>query len=342
MFRISELELEVKHVSKKSAQAKSIEELFQAHFATLTSSFAALQESQAEAKGSYSVCFSHLFACFHHVIGCVRSESEGASKLQADIRVLEMRIKTLDEKVQDERRRTRQADKATAAAQAETSSLKSDISRLEAELKSKAESKRTAVQELNDKIKRLESQVQQGNTELQLAQMENSQLTDMAKNNSSDKKQLEVLENKIMDYKKAKYKLSVDLESEKETSARLQAELKQARGSTQDMENTNVKLVTQVKELTARVKKLNEIIVELKGSIRVFCRVRPVDYTEDCRKADIDELVRYPEYNLIDFKKTMFEFDQVFDPGSTQELVYEEVEPFVRSAMGGLRVCIFA
>lgn len=256
--------------------------------------------------------------------------------------MLEARLAAQEEKLQDERQRTRQADAITAQAQSATAALQTDIARLEAELKSKADSKRAAVAELKEKLTQSEQQAKHIDSALQQALTENRRMTDQLKSTSADKQQLDYLEQKVADYKKAKFKLTVELEGERAGTARLQGELEAARGSSASMEGVNSQLTAQVKALASRVRRLNEIIVELKGSIRVFCRVRPVAYTEDCRKADIDELVRYPDYNQIDFKKTMFEFDQVYGPGSTQEEVYEEVEPFVRSAMGGLRVCIFA
>lgn len=78
----------------------------------------------------------------------------------------------------------------------------------------------------------------------------------------------------------------------------------------------------------------------------MFARVRPLFVDEikhlDISQADLDSLVRYPDYNLLDFNSTPFEFDRVFNPNCDQEDVYEEVEPFVRAVMGGTRVCVFA
>jgi kinesin family member C2/C3 len=126
----------------------------------------------------------------------------------------------------------------------------------------------------------------------------------------------------------------------------VQAELDRERDICLALTNEFKLLEDEVKTLRKRIVKLNDMIVELKGSIMVFCRVRPVGRHEiedlQVTQADIDRLVRYPDYNLIDFKQTDFEYDRVFTPASTQESIYDEVEPFVRSAMGGYRVCIFA
>ena len=41
-------------------------------------------------------------------------------------------------------------------------------------------------------------------------------------------------------------------------------------------------------------------------------------------------------------REKTWEFDQVFDLQSTQELVYQEVSPLVTSVLDGYNVCIFA
>ena len=41
-------------------------------------------------------------------------------------------------------------------------------------------------------------------------------------------------------------------------------------------------------------------------------------------------------------KKTKYEYDRVFAPGSTQEEVFEAVQPLCVSVLDGFNVCIFA
>jgi hypothetical protein len=59
-------------------------------------------------------------------------------------------------------------------------------------------------------------------------------------------------------------------------------------------------------------------------------------------EADLESLIRYPDYNILDFNSCPFEFDRVFEPCIGQEDVYDEVDPYVRSVMNGCRACIFA
>ncbi|KAK6157153.1 hypothetical protein DH2020_011401 [Rehmannia glutinosa] len=93
-------------------------------------------------------------------------------------------------------------------------------------------------------------------------------------------------------------------------------------------------------------KRLHNTILELKGNIRVFCRVRP--HLSD----EIDaKVVSFPTSTEalgrgIDLtqngQKLSFTFDKVFMPDASQEDVFVEISQLVQSALDGYKVCIFA
>ncbi|GIL69220.1 hypothetical protein Vretimale_12657 [Volvox reticuliferus] len=90
-------------------------------------------------------------------------------------------------------------------------------------------------------------------------------------------------------------------------------------------------------------KKLYNTIQDLKGSIRVFCRVRPLGTTGDpapgCLNLGMEgELAVYDKAG----ERKVYRFDRVFGGQSTQEEVYEDVQALIRSVMDGYNVCIFA
>ncbi|KAB0798851.1 hypothetical protein PPYR_06731 [Photinus pyralis] len=93
-------------------------------------------------------------------------------------------------------------------------------------------------------------------------------------------------------------------------------------------------------------------IQDLKGTIRVFCRVRPALFSEDskqlCNIGFIDE-------DMLEIKKTnelngsrindaclQFVFDKVFQPEASQVDVFHELSQLIQSAMDGYHVCVFA
>lgn len=90
-----------------------------------------------------------------------------------------------------------------------------------------------------------------------------------------------------------------------------------------------------------RKKALNKII-DIKGGIRVFCRVRPFILTE---KKKILEPISIGSENIVvktAGNKKVFEFDKVFHQAVNQEDVFVEVEPIIRSALDGHNACILA
>ncbi|GAB1608358.1 carboxy-terminal kinesin 2-like [Argonauta hians] len=112
---------------------------------------------------------------------------------------------------------------------------------------------------------------------------------------------------------------------------------------------------------------LHNTVLELKGNIRVFCRVRPLLPEEinngykslnhiifpdiDNKMMALESLSSGSQNSQNDsLSKTLnpskkryeFSFDKVFQPDNTQAEVFNEISQLVQSALDGYNVCIFA
>ncbi|XP_040385227.1 kinesin-like protein KIN-14Q isoform X2 [Oryza brachyantha] len=94
-------------------------------------------------------------------------------------------------------------------------------------------------------------------------------------------------------------------------------------------------------------RKLYNQIQDLKGNIRVYCRVRPFLPGQICLSTSIAgteertiTIITPTKYGKDGHKS--FGFNRVFGPASTQEEVFSDMQPLIRSVLDGFNVCIFA
>nr|XP_004306197.2 PREDICTED: kinesin-4 [Fragaria vesca subsp. vesca] len=115
-------------------------------------------------------------------------------------------------------------------------------------------------------------------------------------------------------------------------------------------------LGTQVQELSTAAlgyhkvvkenRKLYNMVQDLKGNIRVYCRIRPAFSCES--KNIIDFIGEDGSLVILDPAKPqkdgrkLFQFNQVFGPAATQDDVFKDTQSLIRSVMDGYNVCIFA
>ncbi|XP_044975711.1 kinesin-like protein KIN-14B [Hordeum vulgare subsp. vulgare] len=104
-----------------------------------------------------------------------------------------------------------------------------------------------------------------------------------------------------------------------------------------------VSLGAQLKQKTLQKRESLNNYLDLKGSIRVFCRMRPFNHEESYSSRTMFTLDESNVFlKVADTKIRQYKFDKVFDPRSTQGDVFSEVEPVIKSAIDGYNVCIFA
>jgi kinesin family protein C1 len=102
-------------------------------------------------------------------------------------------------------------------------------------------------------------------------------------------------------------------------------------------------------------RKLHNQVQELKGNIRVFCRVRPPlsepssaialmqypDELEDAKEINILGPEEKSSLGTVSRKNNNFAFDRVFGPSAQNNEVFDEISQLVQSALDGYNVCIF-
>ena len=165
----------------------------------------------------------------------------------------------------------------------------------------------------------------------------------------------------LADLEKVRSQLDKQLQSELDGKAKMTAELEQVR----KVAGEAAGLAKKVEELLATVavlqeknntkeqelkdslrqrKLLHNQLEDLKGKIRVFCRVRPLSKGELERGCNnITTIV--DEFTITCDSKSgikPFVYDSVFGPNSTQDEVFEDTRRVVQSSIDGYNVCVFA
>ncbi|CAH3197146.1 unnamed protein product, partial [Porites evermanni] len=183
--------------------------------------------------------------------------------------------------------------------------------------------------------------------------------------------ELNISKQEVMALKSTVAKMTADsLGITTELQATKVVSLQKALDESQQKSETIAKLEDTVRELQSHVasldsklrseetirRELHNTIQELKGNIRVFCRVRPVlaseegqrlctfSFAQDERELAIESTSA--NESICGTKKAPpkheFAFDRVFNPSSSQEDVFGEISQLIQSALDGYNVCIFA
>jgi len=235
------------------------------------------------------------------------------------------------------------AQERNAELQRELRSLEADGERL----RDAVGEEQAALQRSREESERLSAQLAAAKEELALTTSEHSSTQERLRRLSVDKRELE------LEYRSYKEHNSTSNQAQMQAITELKVTVDKL---TQRVEATQVELVAksgdvaqhqhfirgleeQLAQAESSRRELHNTIQELRGNIRVFCRVRPsldlsastIVQTDEGKIALSHAGDSYP-----------FSFDKVFGPKSQQEELFAEVSGLVQSALDGFKVCIFA
>ncbi|DBA96427.1 TPA: Nucleolar protein 58, variant 2 [Trebouxia sp. C0004] len=209
---------------------------------------------------------------------------------------------------------------------------------LSSALESKAEVESALQTALQDK-QRLRQEAEAGSSALATKEEEAAQL----------QQQLQQAESQEVTLQEAQAAMAADAAAKAGKLAHLEGELEALQGVMGTGDQTEVlgRLVSRVAtlegaagEAEAQRRALHNQLVELRGNIRVFCRVRP-----GAASAVVclpDGLSVRLEGQTEGIKDSSFAFDKVFGGQSSQAEVFAEVSDMVQSALDGYKVCLFS
>ncbi|GJN26116.1 hypothetical protein PR202_gb14019 [Eleusine coracana subsp. coracana] len=247
-------------------------------------------------------------------VGSVNSDIELLTKLKEELKSLQ---KELDVSKEISKKLTM-----------EKNLLDQKVQRLE---RMKSEEKSTMEKVYGDECRKLKSQVSELEQKLEVA----TRSLNVAESNLAVRNaEVDTLQNSLKELDELReFKADVDRKNQQT------AEILKRQG-TQLVELENLYKQEQVLR-----KRYYNTIEDMKGKIRVYCRLRPLNDKE--QYLEEKSIVSSPDEFTIahpwkDDKSKQHIYDRVFDGNTTQEEVFEDTKYLVQSAVDGYNVCIFA
>ncbi|PRW56860.1 P-loop containing nucleoside triphosphate hydrolase [Chlorella sorokiniana] len=249
--------------------------------------------------------------------------------------------------------RASEAEAAAAAAAAADADRTAAAQREEALLAEKAQLK-AAVAAVTAERDELQSMVQQAAAEMQAVQQ---RVEEGSSQQAAMKAEVERLGAQVADLnaaleaeQTARAAAAREAKEKAEKLERLEGELEALQECTiglgaGDQKEMLTRMLSKIGALEAAVasaeakrREIHNQLVELKGNIRVFCRLRPSQRSAvQCLPDGLSVRLAGP-----DGKEHTFGYDKVFKPESSQASVFEEVSDLVQSALDGYKVCLFS
>lgn len=188
-------------------------------------------------------------------------------------------------------------------------------------------------------------QTLKGNAQKSLSELRET----MQQTGSETSSTIQKLESTISSLSAKIHFLESGSKAQSDSFAEMEARLQEA------VRSAEVSKTKLIKEESLRRILFNQV-QELKGNIRVMCRVRPLpangaegetakiefpDVDKESKELEIKGKEEKSSLGNISRKTHAFTFDRVFGPESQNQEVFEEISQLVQSALDGYNVCIF-
>ncbi|XP_019614504.1 PREDICTED: cingulin-like isoform X2 [Branchiostoma belcheri] len=293
-----------------------------------------------------------------------KKEKQRAEEEKKKISALEKKIAQLSAAAAAAAARPAAAERPTTAkgTDAKTEAKLKQVQEQYQAQKKEAQEAKERVRALERELKELKSAAASAAAgEKSGAKKTEKQLKDLEKKLESEKKKVERetkkadgLEQELKEVTKERDGLQADLKKKEAELDNLGVAAKQGLEAMEKAEG----LEKEVKKLTAENKTLTEnynservlrkkyynMVEDMKGKIRVYCRSRPLSGSE-LERGNV-KIIRSPdEYTIqVDSNRGTkeFQFDSIFGEEHSQEKIFEDTNNLIQSAVDGYNVCIFA
>lgn len=159
-----------------------------------------------------------------------------------------------------------------------------------------------------------------------------------------------ILQKELRVAKREVCNLSIQVEELKQENKELSDNYSAEKQLTERLTTENQNLRDELAEHHVLRRRLHNTLQDLKGTIRVYCRIRPVSQKESdraiCTFTFMDEtsfeIKKTDENNTSHTTKSEFSFDKVFTPSAAQKEVFDDLSELIQSALDGYNICVFA